>query len=74
MNREKILDGAYTTGYQICFAKAWNYWTKYVMATPFERRRMKMPEFMCEDCSSYKANFEPCSLKKIATERKKKGK
>lgn len=70
MKRDKMLDRAYTVGYQICFTKAWDYWTRYVMATPFERMRIKKPKFICEECSSYTANFEPCKLRSLATDKK----
>ena len=72
MKREKILKEAYSSSYQRCFSKAWNYWTEYAMSTWWQRKRMKMPEFFCEDCESYSIQYKPCMLRQIATERKRK--
>lgn len=53
-----ILNGKIGAGWAECYMAQWEYWTKFILASPYERRRMKQPRLNCLDCKTSHCNIK----------------
>ena len=53
-----ITNGKIPNGWAECYMIQFEYWTKYLLATPQQRRRMKQPKLNCLDCKTAHCNID----------------